>query len=60
MPAKVIATAVYSLVFAERAVATGGSFTAAMLMLTVAAAELTVPSLTRKVKLSGPLRFDAG
>ncbi len=46
---------VSSAVVADWALATGASLTAVTVMLTVAAVELTVPSLTVKVKLSAPL-----
>jgi hypothetical protein len=36
------------------------SFTGVTVIETVAGAESTVPSLTVKVKLSGPLKFAAG
>ena len=51
----VIAFAVSSGVLTDCASATGASFTAVTVMLTVAAAESTVPSFALNVKLSGPL-----
>ena len=54
LPVRVIAIEVSSFMLTACAVATGASLTGLTVIETVAAAELTVPSLTVKVKLSGP------
>ena len=54
-PAAATFNAVSSLVLYASFAATGASFTAVTVMLTVAAAESTVPSFALNVKLSLPL-----
>jgi hypothetical protein len=54
-PAKVTTTAVFFAVDTVCPFAVGESFTAVIVRLTVAAAEVRLPSLTVNVKLSGPL-----
>ena len=51
---------VSSLPLALPSCATGASFTAATVSVTVAVLETIVPSLAVKVKLSGPLKLSVG
>ena len=60
LPVRVTAVAVSSFVETFWALATGASLIGVIVMLTVTTAESTVPSLTRKVKLSAPLRLAVG
>ena len=55
-----IALAVSSSVLTDWATATGKSFTLVITMETVATDEVRLASLTRKVKLSAPVRFKVG
>ena len=57
---RVIVVAVSSLVETLWPLATGASLTAVTVMVTVAAGEVSVPSLTAKVKLSEPLKLAFG
>ena len=60
VPTKVIALALSSSSVTDCATATGASFTAVILIDTVATAESTVPSFTLKVNESVPLAFAFG
>src|ERR1043166_9659701 len=60
LPVRVIALGVSSAVVTLWLFATGASFTGVTVMATVATALLVWPSLTRKVKLSPPLKLVAG
>jgi hypothetical protein len=55
LPASVTTTAVFFAVDTDCALAVGASFTAVTVNVTVAAPEVSDPSFTVKVKLSGPL-----
>jgi hypothetical protein len=59
-PVNVIAFGVSSGVKTDWGFATGGSFTAVTVIVTVAGAEVSEPSLTVNVKLSGPLKLRLG
>ncbi len=60
MPTSVIAFVVSSFSTTGNEVATGGSLTGAIWIVTVAGAELSVASEATNVKLSEPLKFAAG